>query len=232
MIEIKWLNSILVKGSCIIYINSNMVADYSSLGDIELFQLLKQDDMNAFEEVYERYFIPLLNSSFKRLRSREDALEIVQDIFVQLYLKRQQIGHTYNLPGYLQMMLKNKIIDRFREQLSRKKHYQYLQQVQPATVQETPEANMDGKLLEEKINAVIEQLPEKSREVFLLSRTNNLSHQAIAERLNISVSTVEKHIGKVLKMLRQQVAGFHINTWLLVWYIGDAVYDKSYISGC
>ncbi|NII28116.1 RNA polymerase sigma-70 factor [Pseudoflavitalea sp. X16] len=195
-----------------------MITDYRSLTDADLFQLLKQDDMQAFEEIYERYFIRLLNSSYKRIHSREDALEMVQDIFVQLYLKRTQVGHTWNLPGYLQMMLKNKIIDRFREQLSRKRHYHYLQQAQPVAVQETPEANMDGKLLEEKIRAVIEQLPEKSREVFILSRANNLSHQAIAERMNISVSTVEKHIGKVLKMLRQEVAGFHINSWLLICY--------------
>lgn len=200
-----------------------MIADYSSYTDADLFQLLKQDDSQAFDEIYERYFISLLNSAFRRLHSREDALEIVQDIFVQLYLKRALMEHISNLPGYLQMMLKNRVIDRFREQLSRKRHYHYLQEVLPVIVQESPEANLDGKLLEERINAVIEQLPEKSREVFLLSRTNNLSHQAIAEKLNISVSTVEKHIGKVLKLLRQQVAGFHINTWFLVWYVGNTL---------
>jgi RNA polymerase sigma-70 factor (ECF subfamily) len=196
-----------------------MTVGYKDLTDTELFQLLKQDDMNAFDEMYERHFISLLNAAYKRLHSREDALEIVQDLFVQLYVKRKRIEHTYNVGGYLQQMLKNRIIDRFREQLVRKKHLYQLQQMKPVTEPDAPEDNMDVKMLEQQIHAVIEQLPHKCREVFLLSRINNLSHQAIAEKLNISVSTVEKHIVKALKIVRKHVDHFQMNTLLLVWYV-------------
>jgi len=196
-----------------------MAVDYKDLTDTELFQLLKQDDMHAFDEMYERHFIHLLNAAFKRLHSREDALEMVQDLFVQLYIKRKQIEYTYNVGGYLQKMLKNKIIDRFREQLVRKKHLYQLQQVKPETEPDAPEDNMDVKMLEQKIHAVIEQLPHKCREVFLLSRINNLSHQAIAEKLNISVSTVEKHIVKALKIVRKHVDHYQVNALLLGWYL-------------
>jgi len=193
-----------------------MTADYKNLTDIGLFQLLQQDDMSAFDELYERYFIPLLNAAFKRLHSREDALEMVQDLFVQLFIKRKQIDHTYNVGGYLQTMLKYRIIDRFREQLVRKKHIYQFQQMKPDTESDTPEENMDVKLLEQKIYAVIEQLPHKCREVFLLSRFNHLSHQAIADKLNISVSTVEKHIVKALKIVRKHVDHFQVNAILLL----------------
>jgi RNA polymerase sigma-70 factor (family 1) len=196
-----------------------MTVGYKDLTDTELFQLLKQDDMNAFDEMYERHFIPLLNAAYKRLHSREDALEIVQDLFVQLYFKRKQIVHTYNAGGYLQIMLKNKIIDRYREQLVRKKHLYQLQQMKPVMEPDAAEDNMDVKMLEQQIHAVIEQLPHKCREVFLLSRINNLSHQAIAEKLNISVSTVEKHIVKALKIVRKHVDHFQMNTLLFVWYV-------------
>ena len=192
-----------------------MTADYKNLTDIGLFQLLQQDDMNAFDELYERYFIPLLNAAFKRLHSREDALEMVQDLFVQLFIKRKQIEHTHNVGGYLQTMLKYRIIDRFREQMVRKKHIYQFQQMKPAE-SDTPEDNMDVKMLEQKIYAVIEQLPQKCREVFLLSRFNNLSHQAIADQLNISVSTVEKHIVKALKIVRKHVDHFQVNAILLL----------------
>ena len=195
-----------------------MTADYSNLTDTELFLLLKQDHMRAFDEMYERYFILLLNAAFKRLQSKEDALEIVQDLFVQLYFKRKQIDHTYNIGGYLQMMLRNKIIDRFREQLVRKKHIYKLQQLKPEAAADAPEDKMDVKMLEQKIYAVIEQLPGKCREVFLLSRFENLSHQAIAEKLNISVSTVEKHIVKALKIVRKHVDHFQVNALLLTWF--------------
>jgi RNA polymerase sigma-70 factor (family 1) len=196
-----------------------MTADHKNLTDTELFLLLKQDDLHAFDEMYERYFIPLLNTAFKRLQSKEDALEIVQDLFVQLYFKRKQIEHTYNIGGYLQMMLRNKIIDRFREQLVRKKHLYQLHQQKWEDTSDAPEDNMDVKMLEQKIHAVIEQLPNKCREVFLLSRYNNLSHQAIAEKLNISVSTVEKHIVKALKIVRKHVDHFQVNALLLTWYL-------------
>lgn len=196
-----------------------MTADYKNLTDTELFLLLKQDDQNAFDEMYERYFISLLNAAFKRLQSKDDALEIVQDLFVQLYFKRKQIEHTQNLGGYLQMMLRNKIIDRFREQLVRKKHIYQFQQMKTEADPNAPEATMDVKMLEQKIHAVIEQLPDKCREVFLLSRFNNLSHQAIAEKLNISVSTVEKHIVKALKIVRKHVDHFQVNALLLTWYL-------------
>ena len=193
-----------------------MGADYKRIDDAELFQLLKQGHPDAFDEIYDRYFMPLLNTSFKRLRSREDALEIVQDVFVQLYMKRAQIDHTYNLPGFLHTLLRNKIIDRFREQLSRQKHYNQLRLIKTTVVEEAPEAVMDGKLMEQKIQTVIERLPEKCREVFLLSRGSHLSHQAIAERLNISVSTVEKHIVKALKIVREEVVGFFLFLYLFI----------------
>jgi RNA polymerase sigma-70 factor (ECF subfamily) len=198
-----------------------MTADYKNLTDTELFVLLKQDDQHAFDEMYERYFISLLNAAFKRLQSKEDALEIVQDLFVQLYFKRRQIDHTHNLGGYLQTMLKNRIIDRFREQLVRKKHIYQLQQMKPDADPQAPEATMDVKMLEQKIHAVIEQLPDKCREVFLLSRFDHLSHQAIAEKLNISVSTVEKHILKALKIVRKHVDHFQVNALLLTLYLAS-----------
>jgi RNA polymerase sigma-70 factor (ECF subfamily) len=193
-----------------------MAAGYENLPEAELCQLLKKDDMNAFEEMYERYFILLLNIAFKRLQSREDALELVQDVFVQLYLRRNHLEHTYNIGGYLQTMLKNKIIDRFREQLVRKKHIYRLQQMKAESEPGVPEDVMDVKMLEQQINTVINQLPGKCREVFLLSRINNLSHQAIAEKLNISVSTVEKHIVKALKIVRKHVDLYHLNAVLIM----------------
>lgn len=180
------------------------MSEMSSLSDDELLMLLKQGSTDAFEIIYDRYFIRLLNTSYKRLGSEEAAREIVQDIFVQLFIKRNEID-TRNLTAYLHTLLRNRIIDCFRKHLSKKKHQHYLKHTQPAIVHELPEAVMDGKMLEEKIKNAIDQLPEKCREVFILSRLNHLSHQAIAEKLTISVSTVEKHIVKALKIMRKRL---------------------------
>jgi RNA polymerase sigma-70 factor (ECF subfamily) len=92
--------------------------------------------------------------------------------------------------------------------MSREKHHRYLRQIQVSMVEEAPEAILDSKLLAKRIKAVIDSLPEKCREAFLLSRVEQLSHQGITEKLNISISTVEKHIGKALKIIRRQVKDF------------------------
>lgn len=177
--------------------------DYSSCSDSELFELLSMGKKEAFEIIYERHFVQLINKAFKRLGSKEDAREIVQEVFVQLYMKRTQIAHTDNLAGYLHTLLRNKIIDFYREQLAIKKKQYSLQQVHPVRVDEMPGAIMDGRLLEKKISNLIDALPQKCREVFLLSRNEDLSHYAISKKLNISVSTVEKHVGKALKVMRR-----------------------------
>ena len=179
--------------------------DYTGSSDAELFNRLILGEKDVFEAIYERYFLHLINKAFKRLGCKEEAMEIVQDVFVQLYIRRTTIAHTDNLAAYLHTLLKNKIIDRFRERLASRRKQSSLELVQPSTVNERPGAAMDGRILEKKINTLIEALPHKCREVFLLSREEDLSHQAISQKLNISVSTVEKHVGKALKVMRQHI---------------------------
>lgn len=196
-----------------------MYEDCKSPSDKELFELLKEGNPNAFDAIYQRYFIPLINTAFKRLHSKEDAQELVQDVFVQLYIKRAQIEHIGNLAAYLHTLLRNKIIDHFRQQIAHKKHHSKLTRMQVSVSQETASGTMDGKLLEEKINAAIDHLPQKCREVFLLSRVGHLSHQNIAKELDISVSTVEKHIIKALKLVRERVEKQHFNSAIFVWLL-------------
>lgn len=196
-----------------------MSEDHKSLSDPELFELLKKGNTHAFDAIYQRYFIPLINTAYKRLQSREDAQEIVQDLFVQLYIKRTQIERIGNLAAYLHTLLRNRIIDHFRQQLAYKKHQSKLIKMQPSVVQEAASSKVDSKLLEEKISAAIDLLPQKCREVFLLSRVEQLSHQSIAKELDISVSTVEKHIIKALKVMREKVEKKHLNSAILIWNI-------------
>ncbi len=180
--------------------------NYDFLADVELFELFSKGDTNAFNVIYNRYFISLVNTAFQRVGSKDEAREVVQDMFVGFYMRRFKIEHTTNLPGYLQTLLRNKIIDRYREELTRQKHHNFIKQHQGYEAAEIPELDIDKKLLESTIVNTIEQLPEKCRKVFIMSRIEYLSHQAIADKLTISVSTVEKHIMKALKIMRKQIA--------------------------
>lgn len=178
---------------------------YTSATDSDLFQLLKEGDIAAFEAIYDRYFIRLLNISYKRMENREDALEIVQDVFVRLYTKRDLIENTNYLFAYLQTLLKHGMIDRFRQQIVQQKQYAAIREQVQSQVSHTIDQQIDGKKLEEKIQYIINGLPEKCKEAFILSRVQYHSHQMIATKMSVSVSTVEKHIVKALHTLRKQL---------------------------
>lgn len=178
---------------------------YSNTTDSDLFRLLKEGDITAFETIYDRYFIRLLNTSYKLMENREDALEVVQDVFVRLYTKRANIEATDYLFAYLQTLLKNGMIDRFRQRLLQQKQYTALKEQAQYAPHYIGEQQIDRKKLEEKIHYIIKDLPDKCREAFVLSRMQYLSHQAIAAKMSISVSTVEKHIVKALHILRKEL---------------------------
>jgi len=178
---------------------------YHHQTDAVLFELFSRGDTNAFNGIYDRYFRPLINTAYQRVGCREEAQEIVQDLFVGLYLKRKQVQHTANLSGYLHTSLRNKIIDKYREELTRQKHHDLLKQYYGSATGDMPDKEIDKKILQATIANIVRQLPEKCRQVFVMSRMEYLSHQAIAKELTISVSTVEKHIVKALKIMRTQM---------------------------
>ena len=173
---------------------------YSQGLDADLFLLVKQDDVKAFEELYRRYWPYLVNTAYKRLNSKEKSEDIVQNIFIDIYQRRSTINLTISLRAYLSQALKFKILNEYRSDLITTK---YQQHVFASSGCKNDFANpLEIKELETKINSLLGELPEKCKHVFLLSRKEHLSNKDISVTLNITVSTVEKHISKALKALR------------------------------
>lgn len=172
-----------------------------NLSDAELLALIRTGDGLAFKELYNRYFETLLNMAYKRLCCVEIAEEVVQDIFVSLFVRRESIEIKSSLEGYLKNALKYKIFDVFRAMAV---HDRYLNNVlhQYPIHSHTPESSFELKELSQEISLVTDKLPLKCREVFVLSRVEQMSNKSIAEKLGISVSTVEKHIGKAMNVMR------------------------------
>jgi RNA polymerase sigma-70 factor (ECF subfamily) len=174
---------------------------YSQEVDAALFLLAKQDDVNAFKELYTRYWPELVNAAYKRLNSKEKAEDIVQNIFVDLYQRRTSIVLTTSLKAYLNQALKFKILNEYRSAVIRTKYQRFLF-FSPACKNDFAEG-LEAKELEMKIHLILSGLPEKCKQVFLLSRKENLSNKDISATLDITLSTVEKHISKALKILKQ-----------------------------
>lgn len=192
---------------------------FTDLSDEELFAKMKQDNRRAFSELYKRYWQPLLDTAYRRLNSVEQAEELVQDLFVSLYLKRKEIEITSSLKAYLNTAIKYKILNEVRSAIVRSNY----EKVALAELSYHPDASeqLNAKELQSEINRRLKLLPEKCREAFMLSREKNLSHKHIAEELGISVSTVEKHIGKALKVLRTDLREYQLDIILLITLLSD-----------
>ena len=148
------------------------------------------------------------------------AEERVQDVFVALYKNMDKLHAQSSLDGYLFISLRNRIFSHHQQLLTRKKHETAVMQ-SVSTTTDTVSDELDSKQLHSRLQERIEQLPPKCKDVFLLSREGQLSHKEIAEHLNISINTVDQHIQKALRMLRETVDDYnHAVVSILLLFIG------------
>lgn len=193
---------------------------YAGHGDADLIQLWIKGDEAAFDTLYRRYVVRLLNTAFQKTGSRELSQELVQEVFMELYLHRNQLAIHTSLQGYLFTILKNKIFNYYRHELVQKKYRQF---ITLRGEQHAPDSGraLEGKELQDRIRTLIQELPLQCRTVFLLSREGQLSNKEIAEQLHISVNTVEQHIRKARRMLREALGNyeFGISAFVAYWLL-------------
>lgn len=174
---------------------------YHSYDDAELFLLVKKDNDKAFRVLYERYWKKLLVQAHLKLQSAQEAEEIVQTIFINLWRRRHAIQLKYSFHTYVAAMLKYEIL---RQLAINKKEKQYKADVPWLYVAEDNSTSqwLDYEQCRDEIEKEVRLLPEKCQLVFRLSREAGLTEKQIAESLNIAPKTVQAHMGKALKQLR------------------------------
>ena len=177
-------------------------SELSSVSDEHLLsRICNDDDRKAFAVLYDRYWEMLIHSCYKRLKCLATSEEIVQEIFVDLFVRRNELQLNSSLEAYLKTAVKYKIYNHYRSQQI---HQSYLDR--ELNVQNihspAPDEAFQKKELHALIMAATAQMPEKCKEVFMLSRYQHLSHKDISDQLGISVSTVKKHITKATNILR------------------------------
>nr|WP_068892052.1 RNA polymerase sigma-70 factor [Pedobacter panaciterrae] len=180
-----------------------------SSSEKSLIVLLKKHDVHAFNELYSRYCKELYAVAYKRLLSKDDVQDIIQDIFISIWNNCENLDEELPLGPYLFKSLKFKIIDHFYKNKSRS-----LVPITDFNEAENVHQNTDHNLfltkeLEEVLNKEINNLPLKMKQVFLLSRKDYLSNDKIAERLSISSQTVKNQISLALKKLRQSLEDYN-----------------------
>jgi len=174
--------------------------NYAVLSDHELTALLKAEDGLAFTEIYRRYSEKLLIMGYSYSKDRELAEEIVQEVFVGLWERRSLLS-VEKLQAYLATSIKFSVFKAIYKQRRRAEIVVENYEPQYATFEEM----LHAKFLQEFIDGLVEQLPEKCSKVYTLSRQDGLNNREIAERLNISEKTVEAHLTKALKSVRKSL---------------------------
>jgi RNA polymerase sigma-70 factor (family 1) len=174
--------------------------------DVELLQLLRLGDRAAFEEIYNRYRIRLYRAAISKVRTSENAMEIVQEIFLDLWLRREQVL-IEDLERYLFSAAKYKVLDFYKKEFTRR---QYVDFVQVSGLDESydTEETIAYNELSKSIVQCIEQLPEKTQVIFELNRIQCKSPDEISDVLGIPLRTVEYHITQGLKALRMSLRDY------------------------
>lgn len=193
-----------------------VMALYSSYTDEQLLASLRSGDTVAFTEVYERYWDKLLIYVTRFIRRPSDAEDIVQELWVSIWRRREELHIERNLSTYLYTSARYLAIRHIQTSTT---YAAYLDRLAAqlsvfATRDESLEPELFGRELDRQIDKLIEELPEKMKEVFILSRKHHLSYKEIAERLSISEETVRKQIYKSLQILRNRLGPAGLFIWL------------------
>lgn len=182
---------------------------YQAYTDFHLVSLLKGDDTLAFDTLYARYFGKLYNHAYEKLHDRYLAQEVVQDLFVSFWQNRYKVEVHTSLASYFFVAIRYLIINQFKKQLTYEQKIDKMTLTQSQITDETNEW-LDYEDLKTEYQAALQELPEKCREVFTMSR-NGATNKEIGEALNISTKTVEQHVTKALRTLRVLLSS-HLNT--------------------
>lgn len=169
----------------------------------KLVELLAEGSEYAFTRVFDRYRPRVLGTALRFLKSQELAEEVVQEVFLKLWLRREDLKGVLNFEGYLFTMARNQIFDCLKglaREAAAKTQLSYgLENLDDSS----------NALLEEQygelLNNVVNQLPPQQKQIFRLAKMEGLSHQAIAERLHISRLTVKTHMAKALQTIRHNL---------------------------
>lgn len=163
-----------------------------------LVQKLKEKNKYAFEELFLKYHIPLVNYCLSLCKNRILAQEAVQNLFIYLWSKPQQIDHEENIANYLFKGTRNQLIDCIRKEKIRQQH----ENSSNIELPDNNDAVENNQIVKAIIESAIQQLPPKSKEVFRLCKKEGLTYDEVADYLKISKKTVENQMSIAFKKMK------------------------------
>jgi RNA polymerase sigma-70 factor, ECF subfamily len=179
-----------------------------------IFRRMVEGDKDAFRFFFEKYYTDLCNLVNIYIHDEAMAEEIVQDIYIYFWEKKEKIQIESSVKAYLLRASKNKSLNYLRNEKTRQNIHEKICETSEAGY-EMPANALDAGQLREIIENAIKSLPEKCGEIYRLAKEKELSYKEIAEKQGISVKTVENQMGIALKKLRDQLRPYYNDIFLL-----------------
>ncbi|WP_396202564.1 RNA polymerase sigma-70 factor [Gemmatimonas sp.] len=176
------------------------------MSDADLLARLRGGDHAAFEAIFRQWYEPVVRAANRVLHDPGVAEELSQDVFLELWRRRDTLAPDSSVAGYLMQAVRNRALNHLRHLQVQRKSAVYVEALsEPA---EQADADTQAGELQDAIRDAIAALPPRTREVFLMSRERNLRYSEIAEALGVSVKAVEANMSRALRQLREKLSPF------------------------
>jgi len=173
----------------------------------DIIKKISEGDIQLFELLFKKYYQMLCDFGMKYLKSIDEAEEVVQDVFYNIWKNREQLRINTSIKSYLFTSVRNNSLQKIRvHNLDMKYENYYKAQYKNESI--SPADEMDAKELNNIINRALGTLPEKCRTIFKMSRYDGLKYHEIATKLSISIKTVESNMGKALKHFKNYLKDY------------------------
>lgn len=169
---------------------------------------LKRGDEHFFRLLFDTYYKSLVAFANRMLLDIDLSRSIVQDVFVMLYDKREEINIHTSLNAHLYQSVKNRCLNHIKRDKMKNRHHDIL--LENSETVQAPTNSLEYNELENLIRSTIENMPDRCKEIFRMSRFEGRSNQEIADKLGISKRTVETQISNALKILREELSKYRM----------------------
>lgn len=191
----------------------------STHSDNELLQLMAEGSSDAFAMLYRRYWEELFMTAVRALREKEGAEDVIQEVFLSIWNRRNDLKIEGSLAAYLHTSTRYKAIQYIEKNITRRDYLALLADVSVNFLPPNAVVNLQVKELQQIIDKTVNSMPPKMQQVYRLSRLQHLSHREIAEQMNISGETVKKHIQHALQLIKSALQYSIILIYMLVSYL-------------
>lgn len=172
--------------------------------DNELVEKLRKGEVEAFDQVYQKYAGKLYAFSLKYLKSKEEAEELVQSVFLKVWENQKNLKKETSFKSYLFTIAYNEICNLFRR---RKYQQKFINKAISGNIESSGETEeqLDYQFVKEQVDQIIAKLPERQKAIFVKSRQEGKSTKEIADEMSLSPGTVDNYISEALKFIRSNL---------------------------